>query len=90
MELLALRTPAVIIPFAEGQESEQALRAALLAERGALDMLDGDNLDPALLAATLTRRARAGALALDLDLDGARHSADITLAALAQKRRAHG
>ncbi len=90
MELLALRTPAVIIPFAEGQESEQALRAALLAERGALDMLDGDNLDPALLAATLTRRARAGALALDLDLDGARHSAEITLAALAQKRSAHG
>lgn len=90
MELLALRTPAVIIPFAEGQESEQALRAALLAERGALDMLDGDNLDPALLAATLTRRAQAGALPIDLDLDGARHSADITLAALAQKRGAHG
>jgi len=86
MELLALRTPAVIIPFAEGQESEQALRAALLAERGALDMLDGDDLDPALLAATLTRRAQAGALPIDLDLDGARHSAEITLAALARKR----
>jgi predicted glycosyltransferase len=90
MELLALRTPAVIIPFAEGQESEQALRASLLAERGALDMLDGDNLDPALLAATLTRRAQAGALPIDLDLDGARHSAEITLAALAKKRSGHG
>jgi predicted glycosyltransferase len=90
MELLALRTPAVIIPFADGQESEQALRTSLLAERGALDMLDGDNLDPALLAATLTRRAQAGALPMDLDLDGARHSAEITLAALAKKRSGHG
>jgi predicted glycosyltransferase len=86
MELLALKTPAVIVPFAEGQESEQALRAELLAERGALDMLDPKNLDPAMLAATLTRRAQKGALPIDLDLDGARHSAEITLAALAKKR----
>ncbi|MBI2255767.1 MAG: glycosyl transferase [Proteobacteria bacterium] len=89
MELLALRTPSVIIPFAEGQESEQALRAALLAERGALDMLDGEDLDPALLAATLTRRARTGALPVDLDFNGAQHSADIILAALAKKPAAH-
>jgi predicted glycosyltransferase len=86
MELLALKTPAVIVPFAEGQESEQALRAELLAERGALDMLDPKNLDPALLAATLTRRAQQGALPIDLDLDGARHSVEITLAALEKKR----
>jgi predicted glycosyltransferase len=85
MELLALHTPAVIVPFAEGQESEQALRAQLLAERNALDVLDADNLDPAALAATLTRRAQIGALPIDLDLDGARHSAEITLNALAKK-----
>ncbi len=89
MELLALRTPAVIVPFADGQESEQALRATLLAERGALDVLGGDGLDPALLAATLTRRARGGALAMDLDLDGARHSANIILAELQRKRANH-
>jgi predicted glycosyltransferase len=86
MELLALHTPAVIVPFAEGQESEQALRAQLLAERNALDVLDADDLDPAALAATLTRRAQIGALPIDLDLDGARHSAEITLNALAKKR----
>lgn len=90
MELLALRTPAVIVPFADGQESEQALRATLLAERGALDVLEADNLDPALLAATLTRRARTGALAINLDLDGARRSADIVLAELQRKRANHG
>lgn len=85
MELLALHTPAVIVPFAEGQESEQSLRARLLAERNALDVLEADNLDPAALAATLTRRAQTGALPIDLNLDGARHSAEITLAALARK-----
>lgn len=88
MELLALQTPAVIVPFAEGQESEQGLRAHLLAERGALDVLDFDNLDPALLAATLTRRAQAGALPIALNLDGARHSAEIVLAKLAARQ--HG
>ena len=88
MELLALQTPAVIVPFAEGQESEQGLRAHLLAERNALDVLDFDNLDPALLAATLTRRAQTGALPIDLNLDGARQSAHILLDALAAKN--HG
>jgi hypothetical protein len=29
-------------------------------------------------------------LPMDLDLDGARHSAEITLAALAKKRSTHG
>jgi predicted glycosyltransferase len=88
MEILALRTPAVIVPFAEGQESEQGLRAHLLAERGALDVLDAENLDPALLAAILSRRARQGALAIELNLDGARQSAKILLAALAARVRA--
>ncbi|MBK8159533.1 MAG: glycosyl transferase [Rhodospirillaceae bacterium] len=87
MEILALRTPSVIVPFAEGQESEQGLRATLLAERGALDVLDAENLDPALLAATLSRRARQGALEIELNLDGARQSAKILLGARAA--RAH-
>lgn len=88
VELLALQTPAVIVPFSEGQESEQGLRATLLAERNALDVLDPDNLDPALLAATLTRRAQNGALPVDLKLDGAARSAELVLQALAA--RAHG
>lgn len=90
MEILALQTPAVIVPFADGQESEQMLRANLLAERNALDVLDGNHLDPALLAATLTRRARLGSLSINLNLDGAQRSAEITLAALADKRVKHG
>lgn len=58
----------------------------MLAERNALDVLDANDLDPAALAATLTRRAQIGALPIELDLDGARHSAEITLNALAKKR----
>ncbi len=34
LEILASRTPAVIVPFAEGAESEQTDRARLLADEG--------------------------------------------------------
>ncbi len=86
VELLALQTPAVILPFSEGQESEQGLRATLLAERDALDVLNPENLDPATLAATLTRRAAHGALPIALNLGGAERSAEIVLQALAARR----
>jgi predicted glycosyltransferase len=79
MEILALNTPAVVVPFAEGAESEQALRAQLLAERGALDCLDAAGLDPAILAATLDGRAKAGGPAMQVATDGARRSAEILL-----------
>lgn len=81
MEILALRTPAVVVPFAEGNESEQRQRARLLAARGALDCLEppagGTELDPGEIAARLERRASLGALALTVALDGAARSAAI-------------
>ena len=85
MEILALQTPAVVVPFAEGAESEQSLRAAILAERDALDCLAADGLDPAKLAATLDRRAGQGGPRLAVTLNGAQRSAEILL-----KGRSHG
>jgi len=79
MEILALQTPAVVVPFAEGAESEQSLRAAILAERGALDYLAADGLDPAKLAAVLDRRAAQGGPRLAVSLNGAQRSAEILL-----------
>jgi predicted glycosyltransferase len=78
MEILALETPAVIVPFAEGAESEQALRARLLAERGVLDCVE--TFDPATLATALDRRAGIGGTGLALALNGADRSAAILLA----------
>ena len=66
-----------VVPFAEGSESEQTLRARLLAERGVLDCVEG--FDPAQIAAALDKRAGAGGTGLALELDGAARSADILL-----------
>jgi predicted glycosyltransferase len=85
MEILALQTPALIVPFAEGSESEQTLRAAILAERGALDCLAADQLAPAELAARLDNRARLGSPAFKVKMNGAAHAAEILL-----ERAGHG
>jgi predicted glycosyltransferase len=78
MELIAARCPAVIVPFAEGGESEQNLRGRLLAERGILQLVDPASLTPAALAAAIdTALAPAE---LTLDLNGAAKSASLLLA----------
>lgn len=50
METLASGARAVVVPFAGGEETEQALRANLLAERGLLQVLRESDLNPAKLA----------------------------------------
>ncbi len=79
MDILSGGVRALVLPFAEGAESEQTLRARLLAARGLLSVIEpaaGRPLDPATLAAAID-------LALDrprptlggIDLDGANASA---------------
>ncbi len=53
MEVLAAGIPAVVAPFAAGSETEQSLRARLLAERGALTVVDEAALSPETLAAAV-------------------------------------
>jgi predicted glycosyltransferase len=84
MELIATRCPAVVVPFAEGGESEQTLRARMLAERQVLSMVDPEFLTAGTLAAAIDG-ARAPA-ALELNLDGARQSASQLIAAWKQRR----
>lgn len=55
MEVLAARLPAVVVPYAGGLESEQRLRARLLAERGLIEVVDEDELDGESLAAAVER-----------------------------------
>ena len=49
-EVLEAGCQAIVVPYAEGGETEQALRARLLAERGLLQILEADGLDAAGLA----------------------------------------
>lgn len=73
MELIALKCPAVVVPFAEGGESEQTLRARMLTERKVLGMVDPEFLTPGTLAAAID--AAQPPAALELKLDGAGRSA---------------
>ncbi|HYE00179.1 MAG TPA: glycosyltransferase [Alphaproteobacteria bacterium] len=80
MDLLRARCPAVVVPFAAGGESEQPLRAALLAERGAVHVVEEAALSPESLAAGIARAvAAAPPPPLDLALDGAAASARLIL-----------
>ena len=55
MEVLDARLRAVIVPYAGGLETEQTLRAELLAARGLIEVVSEDRLDPVSLAAAIDR-----------------------------------
>ena len=55
MEVLHARVRAVAVPYAGGVETEQTLRARLLAERGLLEVVDENELTPQTLAAAADR-----------------------------------
>jgi predicted glycosyltransferase len=76
MEILHAGTRAVVVPFAGGAETEQSLRARILAGQGRLEVVDESALTPETLAAAVDRAAsgpapRRGAI----DLGGAQCSA---------------
>lgn len=85
MELIAMRCPAVIVPFADGSESEQALRGQLLAERQVLELVDPASLTPAALANAIDRAQMPAAFVLDLD--GAAKTAALLLQELHRKNQ---
>jgi len=89
MELMAARTPAVCIPYAGGLESEQTLRCRLLADRGALEIIESGAVNPHAVAAAADRAvAEAHAPTSGLDLGGAQNSAEILESALNRHRMA--
>jgi len=78
LETLQARARAVVVPFGGVAESEQTLRANLLAKRGLLDVVEEAALTPAALAAAIDRAAaRPRPAPGAIDLDGARRSAGL-------------
>lgn len=71
MEILATGAPAVIVPYAGGEETEQTLRGNLLAERGLLEVVEERDLSPKTLAraidAALARPRLSGRRPLRMD-----------------------
>jgi len=70
MELLAAGSRAVVVPFADGGETEQPIRARLLADRGLLTVVQPDGLTPERLAAGIDAADQAPPPAISFDMSG--------------------
>ena len=85
MEILDAGARAVLVPFAGGAETEQTLRATLLAENERLQVVTEAALTPAALAAAVDRAAAGPAPARGaIDLGGAGRSAALLAQWLAE------
>ncbi len=83
MELMAVGSRGVVVPFARGAETEQTTRAELLASRGLVDTVAEAGLTPERLAEAMDRAAARpkpefGAI----DLDGLKKSVAMITSAL--------
>ena len=75
LNILSAGVPALVWPFAANRE--QRLRAERLAERGALKLLNDQDLHPEDLARIVRETlARAGSSKIDIDLNGAAHTVE--------------
>jgi predicted glycosyltransferase len=78
MEILDAGARAVLVPFAGGAETEQALRATVLAENGRVHVVDESALTPETLAAAIDRAAlEPRPKRSAIDLGGAKRSAKL-------------
>jgi predicted glycosyltransferase len=88
MDILRARVPAVVVPYAEGGEDEQRLRADRLEGLGVLRCLPADSLNAKALADAVIAAANSTPAAVALDLHGretsARIVADLCAAAAAE------
>jgi predicted glycosyltransferase len=86
-EILATGARAVCLPFAGGRESEQTLRCRLLAERGALQVVERDVLSAEQVALAVSRALKSQPAERHLvDTDGAARSAALLLEAVQKKK----
>ncbi len=83
MELMAVGSLGVVVPFARGAETEQTTRAELLAARGLVDTVAEAGLTPERLAEAIDRAAaRPKPAPGTIDLDGLAKSVSIIKAAI--------
>ncbi|MBN8197102.1 glycosyltransferase family protein [Thalassospira povalilytica] len=75
MDVLSTATPAVMVPFADGGESEQTERAEILSKEGVISLLDLDGLSAQSLAKYIDRASQPANV--KIALDGAQKTAAI-------------
>jgi predicted glycosyltransferase len=86
METLASRARAVVVPFAGGEETEQALRADLLAGRGLLQAVRETELTPQRLADAIDKALMTEPGRSNIRLDGADETARLVRHFLAARK----
>ncbi len=77
MEILHAKCKAVIVPYAGGVETEQTMRAELLASRGVLHIADEDGLTPEKLAQKVDEALQGPPSSAEIDVSGAEKSAEL-------------
>jgi predicted glycosyltransferase len=77
MEVLYAKCRAVIVPYAGGLETEQTLRARLLAQKGVLQIADENGLTAEILAAKIEDALSGPPATAHIDTDGAAKSVDL-------------
>lgn len=81
MDILVTGVPSVLVPFAAPGETEQSLRAHLLADRGRVEVADEADLSAELLAAAVDRALGSRQRELtNLELSGATETAALVKA----------
>ncbi|SMF09362.1 Predicted glycosyl transferase [Tistlia consotensis] len=90
LESLAAGARCLVVPYAEAGETEQAARAARFAARGWLSVLEEARLSPGALARAAESAALRPPPRAAINLDGARHSAEIVARRAAIVRAAAG
>jgi predicted glycosyltransferase len=84
LDIVAARARSVLVPFAAEHETEQQIRAAHLAARGAAELVCETELTPAILAAAIERAAARDPAPIHLDTDGACRSAELIAGLIAK------
>jgi predicted glycosyltransferase len=77
MDILGCTTPAVVVPYGEGREDEQAARAHRLAGLGALRVLDSDRLSGHTFAEAVSDALDWTPLPVPLALDGRTRTSEL-------------
>lgn len=87
MDILAAGITGVLVPFAQGQESEQTVRAEALARQGRMIMVPEAGLTAGRLAEAVEAAMQLPERVAPVALDGAAKSADILIELAEQKSR---
>jgi len=74
LDVIQARVPALVVPFAARNETEQTDRARRLAALGVLRVLSADCLNPATLAAAVEETREFRPASVSLDMNGGAHT----------------